>query len=719
MLWLFLFSFGLSGLLFVALHGSQYIGKDYFESDEFNSEIYQFTSLLYSFEVGPSLKEEMKKTITVSDEDIEEHRYRYGDLNEQLANTKDQYELKITDAKAAKNKEAVEMYTAERDKKLKDITRNFTSDDYVKTKIIKEVEQKMNNYFRDLEKNDRGTYNSYEKLFTYVLTDLKSGKEYRNSANDIDEKKMIFIRNYPFDGEYLNTGSSFSYDEYGDIANQLNSMMDTKLQGKIAIAKTSPVSHPIMIQYRDYQVKQEMIYTYSVLSLLAFLISLYLYKQAKIGQQVLTGNWITIYHQIPSDVRLGVLIGTGFVLLAQLAVFIGQLPYFNLEDIYFIRNVVVYLGSMSILTGLTFIQARDFFQVIRSHPREEWEKSLTYKMYHSFKQFFLNRSVGFQVIALLMVIFLAGVGLAGVILQPVLLLIYFPLVVVIGIPAFLYVIKQIGSFNVIVANTDEWAKGNLESELPTTGKSVMAQLARNINTLKYGVKTSQKVAVKSERLKTELITNVSHDLRTPLTSIMTYTELLKTADLSEENREAYIEIIDRKSKRLKVLIDDLFEVSKMASGNMELVKEQADIVQLLQQSLAEHDEAIQHSDLQFRVTNLEKPIYAVVDGQKLWRVFDNLIGNILKYALVNTRVYISIVDDSEQVVISFKNVTKYELSENIDELFERFKRGDASRQTEGSGLGLAIAKSIVDLHDGQLHIEVDGDLFKVTVRLQK
>lgn len=552
-----------------------------------------------------------------------------------------------------------------------------------------------------------------------MLTDLKSGKEYRNSANDINEKKMIFIRDYPFNGEYLNAGSSFSYDEYGDIANQLNSMMDTELQGKIAIAKTVPASHPIMVQYRDYQAKQGMIYTYSVLSLLAFLISLYLYKQAKIGQQVLTGNWITIYHRIPIDVRLGVLIGTGLVLLAQLAVFIGQLPYFNLEDIYFIRNVVVYLGSMSILTGLTFIQARDFFQVIRSHPRAEWEKSLTYKMCHSFKQFFLNRSVGFQVIALLTVIFLAGVGLAGVILQPVLLLIYFPLVAIVGIPAFLYVIKQIGSFNVIVANTDEWAKGNFESELPVTGKSVMVQLARNINTLKYGVKTSQKVAVKSERLKTELITNVSHDLRTPLTSIMTYTELLKTADLSEENREAYIEIIDRKSKRLKVLIDDLFEVSKMASGNMELVKERADIVQLLQQSLAEHDEAIQHSDLQFRVTNLEKPIYAVVDGQKLWRVFDNLIGNILKYALMNTRVYISIVDDSEQVIISFKNITKYELSENIDELFERFKRGDASRQTEGSGLGLAIAKSIVDLHDGQLNIEVDGDLFKVTVRLEK
>ena len=158
-----------------------------------------------------------------------------------------------------------------------------------------------------------------------------------------------------------------------------------------------------------------------------------------------------------------------------------------------------------------------------------------------------------------------------------------------------------------------------------------------MNALKYGVKTSKKVAVKSERLKTELITNVSHDLRTPLTSIITYTELLKTPNLLEEDGEVYIQIIDRKSKRLKVLIDDLFEASKMASGNVELVKERAGvIVQLLQQSLAEHDEAIQKSGLQFRISGLEKPIISLVDGQKLWRVFDNLIGNILKYSLEHT-----------------------------------------------------------------------------------
>lgn len=721
MTWILLFSFGVSGLLFVALNGSQYMGKDYFESDEFNSEIYQFTSLLYSFEAGEDIKKEIQKEFTVSDEDIEEYRYRYGDLNEQLASIKEQYEVPINDAKAVNNKEAAKMYIAERDKKLKDITRNFTSDDYVKAKIIKEIKQKIDNYFHDLEKNDRKTYNSYKKLFTYEFKDVNSGKEYRNSAGAIDEKQMIFVRSYPFNGEYLSSGGNFSYDEEGsgNIIDQLNTMMYTEFQGKIAIAKTAAAFHPIMVQYREYQAKQKMIYVYSLLSLLAFLTSLYLYKKANIGQQIVEGNWLTAYHRIPVDFRIGFLICTGIGLLLQFDVFMNQLTFYNLKDFYFIRNVVVYVLVMSVLMGLTIIQARDLFQVIRSNLQAEWEKSLTFRAFRSLQQFFLNRSVGLQVAILLMIIFFSGLGFAGVILKPVFILIYLPLLAVIGIPAFLYLVKQISSFNVIVQNTDEWAKGNLDSELPANGKSVLAQLARNINTLKYGVKTSKKVAVKSERLKTELITNVSHDLRTPLTSIITYTELLKTPDLPNEDREAYIQIIDRKSKRLKVLIDDLFEVSKMASGNMELVKERADLVQLLQQSLAEHDEAIQKSGLQFRIANLEKPIVAVVDGQKLWRVFDNLIGNILKYALENTRVYISMSDSPEQVVISFKNVTKYELSENIDELFERFKRGDTSRHTEGSGLGLAIAKSIVDLHDGRLDIDVDGDLFKVTIYLGK
>ena len=156
----------------------------------------------------------------------------------------------------------------------------------------------------------------------------------------------------------------------------------------------------------------------------------------------------------------------------------------------------------------------------------------------------------------------------------------------------------------------------------------------------------------------------------------------------------------------------------MAIGSDELVKEKEDLDQLLQQALAEYDETIRSSSLQFRVNQAGQPIYALVDGQKLWRVFDNLIGNILKYSHENTRVYISIKTVEHQALITFKNVSKYELSDNVDELYERFQRGDTSRHTDGSGLGLAIVKSIIDLHDGKLDIEADGDLFKVIITLR-
>ena len=200
---------------------------------------------------------------------------------------------------------------------------------------------------------------------------------------------------------------------------------------------------------------------------------------------------------------------------------------------------------------------------------------------------------------------------------------------------------------------------------------------------------------------------------------MTYSELLKKEDISEEERKKYIDIVEQKSKRLKVLIDDLFEVSKMASGNIELVIERVDIVQLMNQALGEYDEKIKESSLAFKVSSSSPHIYAMVDGRKMWRVFDNIISNILKYSLENTRVYISTKETDNNIIISFKNISKYELEENIVELLERFKRGDKSRNTEGSGLGLAIAQSIVDNHGGKLDIELDGDLFKTIVTLKK
>jgi hypothetical protein len=224
--------------------------------------------------------------------------------------------------------------------------------------------------------------------------------------------------------------------------------------------------------------------------------------------------------------------------------------------------------------------------------------------------------------------------------------------------------------------------------------------------------------MKSERLKSELITNVSHDLKTPLTSIINYVDIIKMKNTSRENIDEYIEILDRKAQRLKTLIEDLFEVSKMTSGSVELNLEKIDIAALLNQAIGEFNDKIESSSLKFKVTIPTEKIYATLDGKKTWRAFENLIGNAIKYSLPNTRVFIDLKTVDNTAILTFKNVASYEMDFNPEEIFERFKRGDKSRNTDGSGLGLAIAKSIIDLQQGTFNIETDGDLFKAIIKFK-
>lgn len=726
-IWILLFTFGLSGIISGLCNGKDYIKKDYFQTKQFEDQLNQFIAYLKMFELSNINKEEIKKKITVTAEEIEEHRYRYGDLSTQVSNIKSQYEHKIQDALLAGNKEVADAYVAERDRKIEDITNNFKSDEHVRAKVVKEKEQKVDNYFREIEKYRLESERYNKDLFTYYLKNTATGEIYTNvnitSGDSIDtfinSKTMIFIQSYPSPKYgYLSTEGAYnSIVEYDDVITPLIEKETGKFEGQIALPKAASSASPILADYYDFGQKQKIFLIYTISGIIAFLLSFYLNKKIPVIQFIPTGKWQPYYNRIPIDIAVMGLAFTGLLTLFLSIVDNGLYLY---QDVYsYVRNTLFSLIATAFFVALTCIQGKFLLERIKgpANLKVDWQKSLLYRVYQGIKEAFLIRSMGIQIFVLLSVVFAFGFGAAIALIEPEFILFYVPLFIVVCVPASIVIIKRTGYFNRIVTSTDECVHGNLEPDIPVIGKSALAVLAANINTLKHGIKASQKEQAKSERLKTELITNVSHDLRTPLTSIITYTELLKKSDLANEERDAYVEIIDRKSKRLKVLIDDLFEASKMASGNVELVKEKVDLVQLLQQALAEYNETIGESTLQFRITNPDTPVYAVVDGQKLWRVFDNLIGNILKYSLENTRVYISVKKGNDKAVITFKNVTKYELSEDIDELFERFKRGDTSRHTEGSGLGLAIAKSIIDLHEGNLDIEVDGDLFKVTVSL--
>jgi len=331
---------------------------------------------------------------------------------------------------------------------------------------------------------------------------------------------------------------------------------------------------------------------------------------------------------------------------------------------------------------------------------------------------FLNRSIALHSIVLVAAAFFGGGSLVASMVAGGFPVLVMAICAIVGIPAMVVFLSKMGYLNRIMQDTKDMAEGRLNRDVKVKGKSPLAAHAENLNHLREGVRTSMHEQAKSERLKTELITNVSHDLRTPLTSIITYTDLLKNPDITEEERKQYIRILDKKSDRLKVLIEDLFEVSKMASGNIELHRSRVDVTQLVQQAVGEHEEDLCKARLDLRMSMPQDAIYAYVDGQKWWRLIDNLIVNVLKYALEGTRVYVTLKRTTNgDAEFTVKNVAKYEISENADELFERFKRADASRHTEGSGLGLAIAQSIVDLHGARMSIEVDGDLFKVIVRI--
>jgi len=257
--------------------------------------------------------------------------------------------------------------------------------------------------------------------------------------------------------------------------------------------------------------------------------------------------------------------------------------------------------------------------------------------------------------------------------------------------------------------------GIYDSEIQVGGGE-LGRIADSINNVSAGIHLAVDERMKSERLKTELITNVSHDIRTPLTSIITYVDLLKQEGLGSEHAPEYLDILEQKSQRLKILTEELFEAAKAATGNIEVNITPLDFSHLLNQVLGELDSAIQASDLELRI-NLPEHLYILADGKLLWRVMENLLSNVFKYALPGSRVYLDAVQEGPLVQIVLKNISATELNVDPAELTERFKRGDDSRTDGGTGLGLSIVQSFVNAQGGKFTIAIDGDLFKATVCL--
>lgn len=297
-----------------------------------------------------------------------------------------------------------------------------------------------------------------------------------------------------------------------------------------------------------------------------------------------------------------------------------------------------------------------------------------------------------------------------------------PLLLAYSVALFFFLGKRVRnaeqSYLAVLRETEEIAAGNLDGQTEES-YGVFRPLGEGLSRIKEGFRTAVEEEVKSERMKTELITNVSHDLKTPLTAILTYVELLKREDITEEERTSYIATLEQKSNRLKVLIEDLFEVSKAASNNIELQLTEVDLVKMVKQAAVEYEELFEKANLSLRQTMPEEVCKVYVDGQKTYRIFENLFINISKYAMPGSRVFVRVYEKTDWYYAELKNVSAMELTVEAEELTERFVRGDAARNTEGSGLGLAIAKSLTEVQGGSFHIETDGDLIKVEVGFPK
>lgn len=537
----------------------------------------------------------------------------------------------------------------------------------------------------------------------YYIKDKKNNKIYTNieNLNDINQyikDNAIHIEKFP-----CKDNSQTSFNNISSWFNKNN------FEGSIIFVKTLQENTQMDKDYNYYNLVRKRVIKeipIGVATLVLGMILLTILKLAYKEQK----DYIKIrkrFELIPIDLRIIALVILGFTINSYLKSLNFFYKPINISQIVTVNIIAVAL--IYIMLNIDCI-----FRLILH--KEDLKEQLSKSLFPSF-----------------VVLIKESVSVKGVLKKEVLLnlsscfcgmcivfstdkslgIIFFILIAIYLIIVPRYILRRVSSLNKIIKGTDDIVAGNLDYSIEQIKDKNYIKLSENINKMREVFKESLESQVKSERLKTELITNVSHDLKTPLTSIINYVNLLKSEDISHEDRKKYIDILERKSERLKVLIEDLFEASKASSGAMELNIEKIDIAVLLQQSLGEFEDKIANSSLTFRTSIPREEVYLNLDGKKTWRVFENLIGNALKYSQSDSRVYITLREYDEKVQFIIKNMSSYEMDFDVNEIFERFKRGDKARTTEGSGLGLSIAKSLVELQGGHMAIDIDGDLFKV------
>ncbi len=418
----------------------------------------------------------------------------------------------------------------------------------------------------------------------------------------------------------------------------------------------------------------------------------------------------TVWDHLWLDVfAVGAVLAEVFVFYVA-AIFVINVDVAYLPFILFVTAVATLcMGWLLLLFLLSFS--------VRVKLGKWWRHTLCYQLFRKIGQFawMIWENIGFLwkvILVMLVLTFLEGIGVLMFFNSDIALLLWL-LEKLVLYPLVLWYCVQL---NQLKNGTKKIAGGEPGYQISTKRMTgIFKEQGEQINHISDGMTHAIEERMKSERFKTELITNVSHDIKTPLTSIINYVDLLEKEDLHNETAQEYLEVLERQSSRLKKLIEDLIEASKASTGNLPVHLERLEAGIFMTQTVGEFEEKTKAAGLDLVIEKPETPVYIMADSRHFWRVIDNLMNNICKYAQSGTRVYINLEVKEAQVSITFRNTSKYPLNISSDELMERFVRGDASRNTEGSGLGLSIANSLMDLMGGTFRLYVDGDLFKVVL----
>lgn len=611
-----------------------------------------------------------------------------------------------------------------------------------KNDINKRYEEDLKNLEKELRLNAQETANDFKTILNNLSTlqffvkDIKTGKVLTNMESKMLEEVAVTNDNADEYEIFIQTGVNSRIYPYAseNAALLYDCTLNPSNTGTIKIYKANKniIESPSDYIYQAKSESENAIGTVKDIIILcgalvvSSLISLvYLYKTRRNSTDDFS-LLNKIYRKIPLEISIISIIAACIITFEMIQSSVYYYSYGTTNNVLLLSSTwfeIVVCGIIVSLIGiLIYLSIRNIkegkpYEYIRNH-------SLICILSKWMNNFYLNVK-GRKFVILNLVLSLIWIGIAMVffyqsyystiefmIVGGVMLVIY-----VIAVMAYWFKMDKC-MINIYMASS-KIRQGDFHQNIKEEGPATLRLTAENLNNIKDGLEKAINSATRNEQLKTELITNVSHDLKTPLTSIINYIDLLKDENATEEEKKKYIDIITKKSARLKILIEDLFEASKAASRTMELNMDKADIVSLVRQTLGEFEEKISNSNLKFVVKLPEEKAYVNIDGKRTWRVLENLLSNILKYSMDNTRVYIEVIPTEEDVKIVMRNISAFEMDFNEEDILERFKRGDGSRHTEGSGLGLSIAKSLTELQDGTFKIDIDGDLFKVTVTFKK